>query len=163
MRILDVDPTLGLTRAGTIMDIPFDSTKSPHYLILLDNSTTHSDPATDMESLIQKPNVDTTDSSHLLPPFLQLGSKITLKKNGQYHKGFLGQSSDGVYRFSFKLHINKKNEDWGISLPNLMTTWQDLCLEDVLIPGHQTSSSQRPHHHNCALARFVKASTLKRK
>jgi hypothetical protein len=87
---------------------------------------------------------------------------ITLKKDGQYHKDFLGQSSDGVYRFSFKLHINKKNEDWGISLPNLTTTWQDLCLEGVLILGHQTSSFQCPHHHNRASARFVSATTLKR-
>ncbi len=148
MRILDVNPTSGLTCAGTIMAIPFDSTKSPHYLILLDDGTTRSVPAADMESLIQKPNIDTTDSSHLLPPFLPLGSKITLEKDRQYHKGFLGQSSDGIYRFSFKSHINKKNEDWGISLPNLTTTWQDLCLEGVLIPGHQTSSFQCPYHHN---------------
>jgi hypothetical protein len=143
------------------MDIPFDSTKSLHCLILLDNGTTGSVPAANMESLIQKPNINTTDSSHLLPPFLQLGSKITLEKDGQYHKGFLGQSSDDVYRFSFKLHINKKNEDWGISLPNLTTTWKDLCLEGVLIPGHQTSSFQCPHHHNRASARFVSATTLK--
>ncbi len=162
-RVLDVNPTSGLTRASTIIDIPFDSTKSPHYLIFLDNGTTRSVPAANMESLIQKPNIDTTDSSHLLPPFLQLGSKITLEKDGQYHKGYLDQSSNGVYRFSFKLHINKKNEDWGIFLHNLRTTWQDLCLEGVLIRGHQTSSFQRPHHHKCALARFVSATTLKHK
>jgi hypothetical protein len=61
------------------------------------------------------------------------------------------------------LHINNKNEDWGISLPNLTTKWQDLCLEGILIPGHQTSSFQCPHHHNPASARFVSATTLKRK
>ncbi len=143
------------------MDIPFDSTKSLHYLILFDDGTTRSVPAADMESLIQKPSIDTTDSSHFLPPFLQLGSKITLEKDGQYHKGYLGQSSNGVYRFSFKSHINKKNEDWGISLPNVTTTWQDLCLEGILILGHQTSSFQRPHHHNHASTRFVSATTLK--
>jgi hypothetical protein len=44
-----------------------------------------------------------------------------------------------------------------------MATWQDLCLEGILIPGHQTSSFQHPHHHNHASARFVSATTLKRK
>jgi hypothetical protein len=159
-RVLDFNPTSGLTRAGTVMDIPFNSTKSPHYLILLDDGTTCSVSAADMESLIPKPTVDTSSTSHLLPPFLQLGSKITFEKDGQYHKGFLCQSSNGVYRFSFKSHINKKTEDWGIFLPNLTTTWQDLCLKGVLIPGHQ-SSFQRPPLQNNASASHVSATTLK--
>jgi hypothetical protein len=108
MQVLKFNPTSGLTRAGTVMDIPFDSTKSPHYLILLDDGTTCSVSAADMESLIPKLTVNTTSTSHLLPPFLQLGSKITFDKDGQYHNGFLGQSSNGIYRFSFKSHINKK-------------------------------------------------------
>jgi hypothetical protein len=54
MHVLDVNPTSGLTRAGTIMGIPFDSIKSPYYLILLDDSTTRSVPTANMESLIQK-------------------------------------------------------------------------------------------------------------
>ncbi len=90
MRVLNFNPTSGLTRAGTVMDIPFDSKKSPHYLSLLDDGTTHSVSAADMESLIPKPTVDTTPSSHLLLPFLQLGSKITFEKDRQFHKGFLG-------------------------------------------------------------------------
>jgi hypothetical protein len=122
MQVLDLNPTSGLTRAGTVMDIPFDSKKSPHYLILIDDSTTCSVSTADMEYLIPKPTVNTTTLSHLLLSFLQLGSKITFKKDRQFHKGFLGQSSDDVYRFSFKSHINKKTEDWGIPLPNLMTT-----------------------------------------
>ncbi len=142
------------------MDIPFNSTKSPHYLILLDDGTTCSVSATNMESLIPKPTVDTTSTSHLLPPFLQFGSKITFEKDGQYHNGFLDQSSDGVYRFSFKSYINKKSEDWGISLPNLTTTWQDLCLKGILIPGHQ-SSFQHPPLQNNASASNVSATTLK--
>ncbi len=160
-QVLNVNPTSGLTHAGTIMDIPFDATTSPHYLILLENGTTRSIYAADMESLIPKPTVDTTNTSHLFPPFLQFGSKITFEKDGQYHKGFLGQSSDGVYRFSFKSHINKKNEDWGIPLPHLATTWQDLCLEGVLIPGHQTSSFQCPPPHNNATASFISTTILK--
>ncbi len=144
------------------MNIPFDATTSPHYIILLDNGTTRSVSAANMESLIPKPTADMTNTSHLLPPFLQLRSKITFEKDGQYHKGFLRQLSDGVYRFSFKSHINKKNEDWGITLLHLATTWQDLCLEGILIPGHQTSSFQHPSPHNKATASFVSATTLKR-
>ena len=160
-RVLDSNPATGLAHAGTVMDIPFDSTTSPHYLILLDDGTTRSVPAADMASLIPKPTIDATTTDHLLPPFLQLGSKITFEKDGQYHKGFLGQLSDGVYRFSFKSHINKKTEDWGIPLPNLPTTWQDLCLEGILIPGHHSSFLRPPLPTN-ATARHVSATSLKR-
>jgi len=71
---------------------------------------------------------------------------------------------DSINCFSYKSHINKKTEDWGIPLPNLTTTWQDLCIEGILIPGHQTSSFQRPlpPHNNPALASLVSAVNLKR-
>jgi hypothetical protein len=84
-QVLDFNPISGLTRACTVMDVPFDSTKSQHYLILLDDGTTCSVSAADMESLIPKTTVNTTTTSHLLPPFLQLGSKITFEKDRQYH------------------------------------------------------------------------------
>ncbi len=126
------------------MDIPLDPVSSPQYLIMFDNGTTRAIPATGMPSLIPKPAVTLSDTSHLLPPFLQLGSKITYKRDGQYHKGFLSQSPDGAFRFSYKSHINKKTKDWGTPLPNLTSTWQDLCIEGILIPGHQSSSFQQP-------------------
>jgi hypothetical protein len=72
-----------------------------------------------MDSLIPKPNVDMSERSHLLPPFLRLNSKITFEHEGQYHKGFLTQASNGDYCFSYKSHINKKHPNWSISLPNL--------------------------------------------
>jgi hypothetical protein len=40
------------------------------------------------------------------------------------------------YPFSFKSHVNKKKEDWGVNLPNLVINWVDLCIKGVLIPGH---------------------------
>jgi hypothetical protein len=93
-----------------------------------------------MPSLIPKPPaVVSSDSTHLLPPFLQPGCKITYEHEGTL-QGFLGQSKEGVFRFSFKSHINKKSEDWGLPFPNLASTWQDLCVEGILIPGHQSSS-----------------------
>jgi hypothetical protein len=64
------------------MDIPMDPTSSPHYLILFDDGTTKSIPAADMLFLIPKPPVNTSDSTHRLPPFLQLNSKITFEHDG---------------------------------------------------------------------------------
>jgi hypothetical protein len=36
----------------------------------------------------------------------------------------------------YKSHVNKRKEDWSVPLPNLPTTWVDLCVEGVLLPGH---------------------------
>jgi hypothetical protein len=126
-----------------VMDIPMDPKSTPQYLIVFDDGTRRAVSASDMPSLIPTPTSVSPNSVHLLPPFLQLGSKITFDHDGQYHKGFLGQSPDGTFRFSFKSHINKKSEDWGVLLPNLASTWQDLCLEGILLPGHQPSSFRR--------------------
>ncbi len=147
------------------MDIPLDPNSSPQYLIIFNDGMTRAVLATDMPSLIPKPTTILPDSTHLLPPFLQPGSKITYKHKGQYHKGFLSQSQDGIFRFSFKSHINKKSKEWGVPLPNLTSTWQDLCIEGVLIPGHQPSSFQRPRlsPYTGASASHVSAVHLKHK
>ena len=42
----------------------------------------------------------------------------------------------GVYRFVYKTHIKKQKEDWSVPLPDLPTTWVDLCVEGVLLPCH---------------------------
>ena len=73
-----------------------------------------------MEFLIPKPEVDTSDASHLLPPFLHTNTKIKYEHDGQYHMGFLTQMSDGGYCFSYKLHTNKKHPDWSLPLPCLL-------------------------------------------
>jgi len=72
-----------------------------------------------------------------------LNSKITYEHDGQYHKGFLGKR-DGVYRFIFKSHANKRKEEWEVSLPNFPTNWVDLCVEGILVPGHVSNSFLRP-------------------
>ncbi len=51
--------------------------------------------------------------------------------------------SDGVYCFVFKSHANKRKEEWGANLPNLPTTWVDLCIEGILVPGHVSYSFLR--------------------
>jgi hypothetical protein len=71
----------------------------------------------------------------LLLPFLCLNSKITYEHDGQYHKGYLTKH-DVCYCFSFKSHVNKRKEDWGVNLPNLVMTWVDFCVEGILVPGH---------------------------
>ena len=75
----------------------------------------------------------------LFPPFLHLNSWITFERKGQYHKCYLGQLN-GVYWFSYKSHVNKWKEDWGIPLPNLPSTQVDLCVEGILIPEHVSHS-----------------------
>mgnify|MGYP003347528922 CR=1 FL=1 len=47
-----------------------------------------------------------------LPSFLQVNQKITYKKDGVYHKGYLGKNG-GMYRFVYKRHPNSKHEEWG--------------------------------------------------
>jgi hypothetical protein len=140
------------------MDIPFYPSMSPQYLIIVDDGMTHSVPASKMPELILKTVTSVSDTTHLLPPFLEVGSKITYEHDGQFHKGFLSEMPEGVYWFSYKSHINKKNEDWGINIPNLPTTWQDLCTNGILLPGHQPSSFLRP----LPSANFVSTKTLKR-
>ncbi len=152
---MKTNPGTNVTLSGTMMDIPLGPTTTPHYLIQFDNGTTSSIPATKMQSLMPKPDIDILDSSHLLPPFLHLNSKITFKHEGQYHKGFLTQSSNWVYCFSYKSHINKKHPDWSVPLPNLTSNWQELCLEGVLIPSHTTYSFVRK-----SMANFVSAANL---
>ena len=140
--------------AGTIMDIPISeasptadsSTASPLYTILFDKGTSASIPLRDMASIIPKPPVDIVSSDSqdsLLPPFLRLNSKITYEHDGQFHKGFLGKV-DGVYRFIFKSHANKRKEEWGVNLPIFPTNWVNLCVEGILVPGHVSNAFLRP-------------------
>jgi hypothetical protein len=143
-QVLDINSSPGQNLAGTVMDIPLDPGSSPQYLIMFNDGMTRTIAAAGMPSPIPKQAVTLSDSTHLLPPFLQPGSKITYECNGQYHKGFLSQSPNSTFRFSYKSHINKKTKDWGAPLPNLTLTWQDLCIEGVLVPGRQMSSFQRP-------------------
>jgi hypothetical protein len=160
-RVLNINPSSGESLAGTVIDMLLDPTTSPQYFIIFNDGTTRAFVASDMPSLIPKPTTVSSDSTHLLPFFLQPGCKITYEHKGQYHKGFLGHSQDGTFCFSFKSHINKKSEDWGVPLPNLTSALQDLCLDGILIPGHQSSSFQRPHLPQAASVSHVSAIHLK--
>jgi hypothetical protein len=82
----------------------------------------------------------TEHSSSLLPPLLSIKSWITYEHEGAYHKDFLTCKPCGRYHFSFKTHVKKKSEDWGVDLPNLPFNWADLCTEGVLVPGHVAHS-----------------------
>jgi hypothetical protein len=122
--------------AGAVMDIPLYSTPNglAMYQVLFDNGTSASIPLGDMASLIPSPPVSgnvistssTDDNSSLLPPFFQIGSRITFEHDGEYHKGFIVPNTSGTYHFSFKTHFKKKSEDWGVDIPNLPFTWGDL-------------------------------------
>ncbi len=82
------------------------------------------------------PDPSDNGASNLLSPFLSVNSRITYEHDGGYHKGFLTRKSCGMYRFSFKTHVKKKSEDWGVDLPNLTHNLVDLCTEGILVPGH---------------------------
>ncbi len=140
-RVECTDSSTNMLLAGTVMDIPFPSGQEDlehSYIISFDNGTTDSIPLRNMASMIPPPPVDvglldSTESA--LPPFLRLNSKITYKHEGQYHKGFLGQR-DGCFWFVYKSHVNKQKEDWSVPLPNLTSTWVDMCVEGIFLPGH---------------------------
>ena len=142
-RIERLHPSTNILDLGTVMDIPVytdspDSSGNYSYTIPFDNGTTSALPLLDMASIIPTPPVqeeDSTNTNCLLPPFLQLNSKITYDHAGQFHKGFLG-IHNGVYRFVYISHVNKRKEDWGVNLPSLPQTWVDLCTEGILLPGH---------------------------
>jgi hypothetical protein len=122
-----------------------------------------------MPSFISKPQTTDSDSasSHFLPLFLRINSKILFDHEGRYHKGYLIKSLDGVYNFSYKSHVNKKQSDCSVRLPNLPTTWQDLCTEGIIYPGHSLSSllwdtSSSLGNTSSPLANFVSAASLLR-
>jgi hypothetical protein len=81
-RVVDINPDTNATQSGTVMDIPLEPNTNPHYLIQFDNGITSLVPANKMPSLIPKPDVDMSDTSHLLPLFLRLNSKIAYEHNG---------------------------------------------------------------------------------
>jgi hypothetical protein len=161
-RVERIDPSSHMLLAGTVMDIPLhsDPTGLAMYLILFDNGSSAHIPLADMASLIPSPpvsgigpdNSSSDDDSSLLPPFLRVGSRITYEHDGEYHKGFLVRNTDGTYRFSFKTHVKKKSEDWGVTIPNLPFTWVDLCTEGVLLPGHVAHSFIRSSSHDSLIS-----------
>ncbi|KAL7527234.1 hypothetical protein ACHAWF_002092, partial [Thalassiosira exigua] len=141
----DMDPSTHVLRAGTVMDVPMDPEKSPHYLNMFDNGTTRSVPALDTTALIPKPPVveDGDQVAASLPAFLRHNACITYELDGEYHKGFLSKTTGG-HRFSCRSQVKKKHEDWSVPIPNLTHNWAELCGEGILVPGHGAHSFVRP-------------------
>jgi hypothetical protein len=96
-RVEEFNQSSKTTQAGTVMDIPINPLSSPQYLIMFDDGTTRSVSFADMPALISKPTTTPSDATHLLPPFLEVRSKMMFKHEGQLHKGFLSKSPDSVY------------------------------------------------------------------
>ena len=127
------------------MDIPLDYSqpvKQQLYLIQSDDITPISVPITDMPLFIPKPTFPlytATKNDHLLSDFLQLKKKITYKHEGQYYQGCISQS-DSIYWFVYKRHPSVKLDKCGIPLPDLTHNWSSLCVECVLLSGHNVST-----------------------
>ncbi len=170
MRVEQLDPATNMLLVGMVMDIPLSTAPlgSTLYHILFNNGTSASIPFAEMESLIPAPPLPSstpTDSpsdgsSSLLPPFLSVNSRITYEHDGAYHKGFLTRKPCGMYQLSFKTHVKKKSEDWGINLPNLPFNWADMCTEGILIPGHVAHSFLRSSSSSISLASTSTRSTF---
>jgi hypothetical protein len=157
--------------SGTVMDIPFpvnvsNLTSDAHDLpctILFDNGTTTSIPLLQMANLIPPPPItpsavnDSYAFFHLSSGSTQVSHKNTKDSTRRAilvsKKGFTG---------SFKSHVNKCKEDWGIPLPNFLSTWVDLCVEGIFIAGHvphsllQSPLSSKPATFN-PVTSFVSA------
>jgi hypothetical protein len=82
-RVEEFNPTLGSTHAGMVMDFPFDLSSLPQYLIMFDDGTTLSVSSHNIPALIPKQVTSILATSHLLPPFLKIGSKVTFEHNCQ--------------------------------------------------------------------------------
>jgi hypothetical protein len=171
-RIERVDPKTNMLLVGTVMDIPFPLDPSGDasiltYTVLFDNGSLASIPLKQMTSLIPSLPISLNNSdtaASLLPPFLRLNSKITFEHEGQYHKGKLG-FRDGVYCFIYKSRVNKRKEGRSVPLSHLPTTWVDLWVEGVLLPGHISHmflrSAKSPHQSTFdPVASFVSALNL---
>ena len=79
-----------------------------------------------------------------LPVWLQHGSKVTFDKDGEFHKGFIIMSPNGVPRFSCRRQMSSREESWGVNLPNLLTEWPMLTQDNTLIPSWSYSTFLRP-------------------
>ncbi len=86
--VANVHPTMGKTRSGMVMDIPFDPNSSLHYLILYDDGTSSSILAASMPALIPKPVVDILSTLEIwFPPSpLSVTPSATPKLQHHYTK-----------------------------------------------------------------------------
>jgi hypothetical protein len=62
--VIKTSPDTNVTLSRTVMDIPLDPTTAPHYLIQFEDGTTSSIPASKMQSLIPKPDIDICWTAH---------------------------------------------------------------------------------------------------
>ncbi len=76
IRVEDVDPVSSFTLTSMVMDIPFDSSSLPHYLIMFDDGTTRSVPASSMPALIPKPVTSDSRQSIFFHPFSMLALRL---------------------------------------------------------------------------------------
>ena len=130
------------------MDIPLDSSqpvKQQSYPIQFDDFATMSIPITEILKSIPKPPVPlstATKNNHLFPEFPQLKKKIIYKRDSQFYQVYVGQC-DCISRFVYKHQTNYKDEEWGVPPPDLTHNCSSLCVEGILISGHNVSTFLR--------------------
>ena len=82
-------------------------------------------------SVTMNPSLPVVDS---LPAWLQHGSKVTYNHAGEFHKGFIMIGRDGAARFSCQYQRSSKEESWGVTLPNLITEWPGMSIDNIIQP-----------------------------
>jgi len=146
-------PDSSTTTTGTISTIPLKSSsgsiEEESYMVHLDNGTTTPAPMSRLTLLDEPsnsgPSTQPDDAaSTSIPSFLAHGSKVTMARNGIYHKGFLLHLSRGVFRFSVRHRLSSKREEWGVDLPSFAAEWPVLCSENRLIPSWVVPSFTLP-------------------
>ena len=73
-----------------------------------------------------------------LPIWLQHKSKVSMFRDGKYHKGYIVMSSAGSFRFSCRRQMSSRQESWGVNLPNFESDWPRLTCDNILLPTWNT-------------------------
>ena len=127
---------------GTFIRVPFEDLVKP-------SKTTA--PASDSPA----------DPFSGLPHFLQRHAKVTIDHQGRFHKGYLGHTPEGGFRFEMRRNLRSIKIDWTVPLPNFEQSWTTMVCEDYILPGHTTVSSfLHPKTSDQPLAKHVSAKNL---
>ncbi|KAL7549847.1 hypothetical protein ACHAWF_013106, partial [Thalassiosira exigua] len=162
---------------GTIQRVPIfasplvqtaasqDDASPSSYAILLDDGTTVERSFEDLTSSspADRPPSETAPNPFAsLPHFLQLNAKLTMDHEGSFHKGYLGHTPEGGFRFEVRRNLRSTKIDRTVPLPDFHVQWPTLLGEDVLIPGHSTVSTflKPSTSNNAPSANFVSAKNL---
>lgn len=166
---------------GIVSSIPIRTTAGDAvpdmYLLQCPDGSTVRKSLAEMDALADTPANKVVDTSSVLPSvtslpiWLQHGSKVSMFKDDEYHKGFIIMASDGTFRFSCRRQLSSRQESWGVNLPDFATAWPRLTCDNTLLPswgfkgysklGLKPTSNPFDRHGQLVTASHVSARGLK--